>query len=110
MSEEKKPGQGWEKTTDNTYKATFTVNKRPQAITDTGASSGTTQTSTQKIRSIVNNETGAIELYEVREPLGDRLFNSFNPSTGKWKCSQWSQQKNLFLEKLQVESDQQRSS
>jgi hypothetical protein len=84
MAEEKKPGQGWEKTTDNTYKATFTVNKRPQAITDTGASSGTTQTSTQKIRSIVNNETGAIELYEVREPLGDRLFNSFNPSTGKW--------------------------
>jgi hypothetical protein len=84
MAEEKKPGQGWEKVTDTTYKSTFTVNKRPQAITQTGATAGTSQVSTQKIRVITNNETGAIQLYEVREPAGDRLFNSFNPSTGKW--------------------------
>lgn len=85
MAEEKKPGQGWEKNTDNTYKATLSVPKKPSAVVQTAASSGTSQNTNQNVRVIVNNETGAIQLYETRDPLGDRLFNTFNPSTGKWE-------------------------
>ena len=86
MAEEKKPGQGWQKNTDNTYKATLSVPKKPSAVVQTAASSGTSQNTNQNVRVIVNNETGAIQLYETREPLGDRLFNTFNPSTGKWEA------------------------
>jgi hypothetical protein len=85
MDEEKKPGQGWEKNTDNTFKATLSVPKKPSAVVQTASSSGTSQNTNQRVRAIVNNETGAIQLYETREPLGDRLFNTFNPSTGKWE-------------------------
>jgi hypothetical protein len=85
MAEEKKAGQGWEKNTDNTFKATLSVPKKPSAVVQTASSSGTSQNTNQRVRVIVNNETGAIQLYETREPLGDRLFNTFNPSTGKWE-------------------------
>jgi hypothetical protein len=86
MAEEKKPGQGWEKKSDsnNAYQATFSVPKKPESVVQTASSSGTTANTNQQIRVIANNETGAIQLYEVRSPAGDRLFNTFNPSTGKW--------------------------
>jgi hypothetical protein len=86
MSEEKKPGQGWERRPNdvNAYQATFTVPKKPDAIPQTAASSGTTINTNQQVRVISNNKTGAIQLYEVRPPAGDRLFSTFNPSTGKW--------------------------
>jgi hypothetical protein len=87
MSEEKKPGQGWEKNGENTYvtKPPLQISKKPDQIAQTGGRSGT---STQESISIVsNNQTGAIDLYKSGSGTfgGDgKPFTSFSPSTNKW--------------------------
>jgi hypothetical protein len=94
MAEEKTPGQGWEQTTvaerrgrggrgtpvgTEFYTATLRPPKRPEATPSRGS-----RTPTQPIRVVVNNKTGAIDLYEVTN-TGDKIFNRFDPSKGKWE-------------------------
>jgi hypothetical protein len=97
MAEEKKPGQGWEQTTvaerrgrggrgtpvgTEFYTATLFRTKRPEATPSRG--NRPTRAVTQPIRVVVNNKTGAIDLYEVTN-TGDKIFNRFDPSKGKWQ-------------------------